>query len=68
MIKKFGRKFLAISQAEVIIALVIMSLVILASKSITESKFNYAKRVRAYAAWNNLAKIVYISYSLLLIT
>ena len=57
MIKKFGRKFLAISQAEVIIALVIMSLVILASKNITESKFNYAKRVRAYAAWNNLAKI-----------
>lgn len=57
MIKKIGRKFLAISQAEVIIALVIMSLVILASKSITESKFNYAKRVRAYAAWNNLTKI-----------
>lgn len=57
MIKNFGRKFLAISQAEVIIALVIMSLVILASKSITESKFNYAKRVRAYAAWNNLTKI-----------
>lgn len=55
--KKFWRKYLAISQAEVIIALVIMSLVILASKSITESKFNYAKRVRAYSAWNNLTKI-----------
>ncbi len=52
-----GIKLKAISQAEVVIALVIMSLVILASKNITESKFNYAKRVRAYAAWNNLSKI-----------
>lgn len=55
--KIFGYKLRAISQAEVVIALIIMSLVILASKNITESKFNYAKRVRAYAAWNNLSKI-----------
>ena len=55
--KIFGHKIRGISQAEVVIALVIMSLVILASKNITESKFNYAKRVRAYAAWNNLSKI-----------
>ena len=55
--KRFWQKLKAISQAEVIIALVIMSLVILASKNITESKFNYAKRVRSYAAWNTLSKI-----------
>ncbi len=55
--KIFGLKFKGISQAEVVIALVIMSLVILASKNITESKFNYAKRVRAYAAWNNVSKL-----------
>lgn len=55
--RMFWSRLKAISQAEVIIALVIMSLVILASKNITESKFNYAKRVRAYAAWNTLSKI-----------
>ena len=51
------QKLKAISQAEVVMALVIMSLVVLASKNITQSKFNYAKRVQAYAAWNNLTKI-----------
>lgn len=51
------QKLKAISQAEVVMALVIMSLVVLASKNITQSKFNYAKRVQAYSAWNNLTKI-----------
>ena len=51
------QKLKAVSQAEVVMALVIMSLVVLASKNITQSKFNYAKRVQAYAAWNNLTKI-----------
>lgn len=52
--KIFNFRFKAITQAEVIIALVILSLVILASKNITTNKLNYASRVKARAAYQVL--------------